>query len=252
MRYTLIFLLLSLSCASNKDVLFIQDSDSFSDYKVTYQSVKIKADDILKIKVSAQSPELAELFSFNQSQNLASSLESYQLNGYLVDSAGFVKIPLLKPIMVKDLTLFEAASLVEKSLKEQGFLLNASVDIKILNSYFTVLGEVNMPGRYNFLKNNMDIFQALGLAGDLTINGKRDDIKILRKIDNNLKVSSIDITKSEIFSSENFQIFPGDIIIVNPNRARVKNAGVIGNSGNLLSVLSFLLSSLILLTNMNS
>ena len=98
----------------------------------------------------------------------------------------------------------------------------------------------------------LDIFHAFVLAGDLTINGKRDDIKILRKIDNNLKVSSIDITKSEIFSSENFQIFPGDIIIVNPNRARVKNAGVIGNSGNLLSVLSFLLSSLILLTNMNS
>ena len=85
----------------------------------------------------------------------------------------------------------------------------------------------------------------------ITINGKRDDIKILRKINNNLSVSSLDITSSNIFNSGNIQIFPGDIIIVNPNNARVKNAGIIGNSGNLLSVLSFILSSIILITSSN-
>ena len=95
----------------------------------------------------------------------------------------------------------------------------------------------------------MDIFQAIGIAGDLTINGKRKDIKIVRKNDNIIKVDSVDITSAQLLTSKKFQIFPGDIIIVNPNNARVKNAGVIGNTGNLLSVLSFILTSIVLITS---
>ena len=132
---------------------------------------------------------------------------------------------------------------------EKGILLNPTVDVKIVNSYFTILGEVNNPGRYNFIKNNMNIIQALGMAGDLTINGERKDIKILRETDKGLKVSEIDLTSSEFLTSSYFQIYPNDVIIVNPNKSRVKNAGVIGNAGNLLSVLSFILSSIILITN---
>ena len=95
----------------------------------------------------------------------------------------------------------------------------------------------------------MDLFQALGIAGDMTINGKRTDIKILRNIDAKYIVKSIDITSTDFLIANNYQIFPGDIIIVNPNKARIKNAGIIGNSGNLLSVLSFLLTSVILITS---
>ena len=96
----------------------------------------------------------------------------------------------------------------------------------------------------------MDILQAIGIAGDLTINGKRDDIKVLRRMpDNNIKVSSIDITNSNFIRSESFQIFSGDVIVINPNNSRVKNAGIIGNSGTLLSLLSFILSSIIVISN---
>ena len=75
----------------------------------------------------------------------------------------------------------------------------------------------------------MDILQALGIAGDLTINGKRNDTRILRQ-KHGTEVKEVDITKSDLLLSENFQIFPRDIIIVNPNSSRVKNAGIIGNS----------------------
>ena len=104
----------------------------------------------------------------------------------MVNSDGFINIPLLSPVLVKDLTVFEASEKIQKSLEDQGLLINSTVDVKILNSYFTVLGEVNKPGRYNFIKNNINIFNALGLAGDLTINGNRDDIRILRNFDGNL------------------------------------------------------------------
>ena len=251
MKYLPLLLLVLVSCSSKKDVLLIQDTEITKNYLISYEEIKIKPDDILRVKISTKSHELAELFSFYQSQNISNTLESYQIDGYVVNSEGFVNIPSLGPIMVSGLTLSDASTLIQKYLIENEDLKNASVDVKILNSYFTILGEVKMPGRYNFLQNNMDIFQALGIAGDLTINGKRDDIKILRKINNNLSVSSLDITSSNIFNSGNIQIFPGDIIIVNPNNARVKNAGIIGNSGNLLSVLSFILSSIILITSSN-
>lgn len=249
MRYILFIFLITFSCSSKKDILLIQNASTLNEYNVKYNDLKIMPDDILRIKISSNSPELSTLYNFSQLENNATTLESFQINGYLVNSDGYVKIPSLNSVFVKDLTISEASNLIEKMLIEKGELKNSTVDVKIVNSYFTVIGEVKNPGRYNFINNNMDVFQALGMAGDLTINGKRDDIRLLRKNNDIFSITKLDITSSEIFKSNAFQIYPGDIIIVNPNNARVKNAGVIGNSGNLLSVLSFILSSLILITS---
>ena len=189
------------------------------------------------------------MYSFQNGITNSNTLEGFQIEGYKVDSDGYIKLPSIDPIMVKDLSVKDASDLIQKTLRDKEDIKDATVDVKIVNSYFTILGEVNKPGRYNFLKNNMDIFQALGMAGDLTINGKRDDIKIISKNDDTLNVKSVDLTSSDVLLSKNFQIFPGDIIIINANNARIKNAGVIGNFGNLLSVLSFVLSSIILISN---
>ena len=123
------------------------------------------------------------------------------------------------------------------------------MDIKLLNSHFTIIGEVNKPGRYTFLSDKFDIIQAIGMAGDFTINGLRDDVRIIRKKNNQLTINSLDLTSIESITSNNFQIFSGDIIIINPNSSRIKNAGIIGNSGTLLSLLSFILSSIIVISN---
>ena len=87
------------------------------------------------------------------------------------------------------------------------------------------------------------------MAGDLTINGDRKEIKILRDFDSKTKIFNIDITNANFIKNSGFQIISGDIIIVNPNSNRVKNAGIIGNSGTLLSLLSFILSSIIVISN---
>ncbi len=249
MRYLLIILLLSLSCSSKKDIILMQDYNSKSDYNYDFENIRIQSDDILRIKISSKSVDLASLYDIKQQNNNPNSLLAYQLEGYLVDSNGYINIPVLEPIFVKDLTINQASSKIKELLEEEQVLKKASVDIKILNSYFTVLGEVNSPGRYSFLENNMSILQALGISGDLTINGKRDDIRIISRYNDKMIVKSVDLTSSKFLSPENFQIFPGDIIIVNANNARVKNAGVIGNFGNLLSVMSFILSSIILISN---
>ena len=94
----------------------------------------------------------------------------------------------------------------------------------------------------------MNILKAIGTAGDLKITGKRNDIKLIREFDGNKKIFNIDLTSTKYLNSEYYQIISGDIIIVNPNTTRIKNAGIIGNSGTLLSLLSFL-TSVILITN---
>ena len=177
------------------------------------------------------------------------TIEIYQINGYQVNSEGNITIPVIGGLKVIGLTTTQVSKKIQDLLVEDGQLVNPIVDVKIVNSYFTILGEVNKPGRYNFLKNNINIFQAIGIGGGLTINGKRKNIKLLRSSEGKLKVSEIDITSSDLFLSENFQIIPGDIIIIEPNNARVKNAGLIGNSGTLLSLLSFILSSIIVISN---
>ena len=237
------------SCSSKKDILLLQDTKPSLDYNFNYKNLKIQSDDILRIKISSKAVDLASLFDVPSYTGQPTNITGYQIEGYLVDAEGFVNIPILEPIQIRGMTLNQASKKIKDLLEKEEILKNATVDIKILNSYFTVLGEVNSPGRYNFLENNMNIFQALGIAGDLTINGKRNDIRVISKTGDKLIVNYVDLTSSKLLVSDNFQIFPGDIIIVNANNARVKNAGIVGNFGNLLSVMSFILSSVILITN---
>ena len=152
------------------------------------------------------------------------------------------------------MTIIESVELVRKIIIENKILIDPIVDIKLLNTHFIILGEINRPGKYDFFKNNLNILEAIGMAGDLTINGERKEIKVLRnKIMSDGSVSKkvflLDLTNINFINSNAFQIFSGDVIIVNPNSSRVKNAGIIGNSGTLLSLLSFILSSIIVISN---
>ncbi len=250
MRYILLLFVLVFSCSSKKDVLILQNNELVKNFDISYKQITIKPDDILRIKLSASSPEISQLFTFEDNLT-SSSLETFQINGFLVDKNGFISVPILGDIMVNNLTTREVSTLIQKSLVKQGLLLNASVDVKILNSYFTIIGEVNKPGRYNFLKNNMDLLEAIGIAGDLTINGERRDIKLVRENNGNLTVSKIDITTLDFINSDSFQVLPGDVIIVNPNNARIKNAGIISDSRNFISFISLILTSIVLITTSN-
>tara|TARA_Y100001954_G_scaffold236669_1_gene298012 strand:- start:565 stop:1287 length:723 start_codon:yes stop_codon:yes gene_type:complete len=238
-----------VSCSSKKDILFVQDLKDSQTFSIDYNEYEIKVDDILKIDVFAENTTLTLEFNRNNQNFNAQTKESMVLNGYQVNSLGYINFPSLGKLKVEGLTVSKTTKLIYESIVNNGFLLNPTVDVKVINSSFTILGEVNRPGRYDFIKNNMDIIQAIAMAGDLTINGQRKNIKIIRNYGDKKSVSTIDLTKSDFFTSTNFQIFSGDIIIVDPNNTRVKNAGIIGNSGTLLSLLSFLLSSFIVMNN---
>lgn len=119
---------------------------------------------------------------------------------------------------------------------------------RLLNAKFTVLGEVKTPGTFTFYENSLTLLQALGMSGDLTINGIRK-ITIIRTENGKQTYGTVDLTKNDWFTSPYYFVKPNDVIIVDPNTAKVKSAGIIGNPGNILSILSVLLSSIILIKN---
>ena len=227
----------------------MQDLSEGTKSSKNYLVYKTKVDDILKIDITSEDLEASMIFKKPSSTGINNTKESMMLDGYQINSEGYINFPYFGKIMVLDKTVDEIINLFYNKITQESILKNPSIDVKILNSYFTILGEVKNPGRYDFLENNLNLLEAIGISGDLTINGKRNDVKIIRELNDEKIILSADLTKSQFLNEDSFQIFSGDIIIVNPNITRVKDAGIIGNSGTLISLLSFILSSIIVISN---
>ena len=138
-------------------------------------------------------------------------------------------------------------SYIKNRLQREGHLINPSVSVRLLNAKVTLLGEVKAPGTYTFTENNMSFLQALGLAGDLTIEGDRKNITLIRESDGQRTTTSLDLTSASWLSSPYQNIQPNDVIIVNPNSKKVTSAGLIGNISTILSIASIVLSTIILI-----
>ena len=106
-----------------------------------------------------------------------------KLDGYLVSQNSTINFPVLGELSVKEKTTQDLENDIKKLLVDGGYLINPNVTVRLLNAKVTILGEVKMPGTFSFTENNISLLQALGLAGDLTINGSREDVVVLRRID---------------------------------------------------------------------
>ena len=171
--YFISFAFLLCSCSSNKNFTYLNTSSNIKDWninKLINTNNYIQKGDILKIDISSDLPEAAKIYNNNQFQ--ITSLEMLKLDGYLVDENGYIKYPVLGEVKVINMSLIDLENHFKNLLIDGEHLTNFIVNIRILNSKFTVLGEVRLPGTYNFF-DKINIFQALGYAGDLTIDGKK-------------------------------------------------------------------------------
>ena len=240
------------SCSTNSQLIYLKDSDHNFFDKVDYSNLKnnIEAGDILKIDVQTISPEAAIPYNTTSLKNVnSSSLDLLKLEGYLIDESMMINYPILGEISVQDLSLNQLENKITQILLDGGHLTNHTVKINRLNSKFTVLGQVNNPGTFSNIDEKLNILQALGYAGDLTIEGKRNDIKIIREKNGLIKIHKIDLTNSDFLSKGYYQIKNNDVIIVNPNFSKVKSAGFIGSSSSIASISSLLLSITLLIIN---
>lgn len=246
-RFLVLFLL--SSCASKKEVLYMQDATEKGSTEVKYESANIQPNDILKITVESLVPEAA--LPYNKLSSAGAqpqNIQVLQLDGYLVSLENTIKFPVLGEISTANKTTKVLEEDIKDKLTSGGHLSNPIVNVRLINAKVTILGEVNKPGTYNFTEQNITILQALGYAGDLTINGKRDDILITREEDGERKITHIDLTSASFMNSEYYFIKPNDVIVINPNNPKVKTAGFIGDIGTVLTIASLALSITILLS----
>ena len=211
-----------VSCSSKSQLLYIGDHTKYSQKNIEHSSVLfskklsyIQSGDILKIEVSSLVTEAATIFNkhSNKLQN-NSNKETLLLEGYLVNDNFEINLPVLGVLEVQNLTQQDLEKKITTMLVDQGHLQNPTVNITRLNFKFTVIGEVANPGTFSTLDENINLFQAIGHAGDLTINGKRKNIVLLRQDKGLQKIYNIDLTKSDIIKKPYFYIYNNDVIIV--------------------------------------
>jgi polysaccharide export outer membrane protein len=254
-RLILVFLSgLLFSCASRKDVVYYQDIDSMAGQQnsASYE-IRIQPDDLLSIIVSAEDPEIAAPFNLSVAsvatpgrQDLARGQETMQL--YLVDASGSIDFPVLGKLKVGGL----ARSAVVQLFKEKIgiYIKNPIINFRITNFKVAVQGEVSQPGTYTVNSERVTLIEALTMAKDLTIYGKRDNILIIREIDGVKSYNRVDITKADFINSPFYYLAQNDVIYVEPNKNRINASAVGANTGVFISISSILIGliSLIITT----
>ena len=249
--FFIVGLFLLSACSSKRNITYLNGVNEYANTDISKQKTPyiIQEDDVLRIEIHSMVPEAAIVYNrIPQNTNTSINLNLLQLEGYLVSSDYSINFPVLGTLDVKGSTL-ELEKKITKLLLEGGHLVSPTVSVRLLNSKFTVLGEVTKAGTYTFLDRNLTLLQALGYAGDLTIDGKRKNITLIREINGIRSVKKLDITSKDILDNPLYYISNNDVIIVNPNYNRIKSAGFIGNPQSIASISSILLSITLLIIN---
>ena len=243
------FVFFFFSCSTKKDVLLFQDKSKLK-ATISYQAPKIQTNDILSIQVSTLQSELALPYNLiPPNANMANvQIDALKLQGYLVSPEGTINFPVLGTIAVTGKTSQELETYLKTTLEQGGHLVSPTVNVRVLNGKVTILGEVSRPGTYGFTEQNISVLQALGLAGDLTIRGKRKEVLLIREEAGQRSYTILDLTQTNWFASPYYYVRPNDVLVINPNTARVKNAGFVSEPATLLGMASVLLSMIVLLT----
>lgn len=227
------------SCDVQKKIVYLQDIAGPGSYQLTptyVSSIHVQQGDKLSIQVSSRTPELSNLFNlavpYRYIGATSNSSAQSQAAFYTVDSNGEIDFPILGKLPVAGLTREEINNLVKKRLIEEDLLKDAVVTTEFGNLSFSVLGEVNAQGKYSIDKDQVTLLDALSMAKDLTINGNRNNVLVLRTgLDGTQYSYRVDLTNSRsLYNSPAFYIRQHDVIYVEPNLQRAYQSNAITNT----------------------
>lgn len=229
------------SCSTPKEISYFQDLESVEGQRIGgAKGITVRPKDKISIIVNCKSPELTVLFNLpyltqrlgeNSRSTISSGYSQGYISGYTVDDRGCVDFPVLGEVHVAGMTREEIASEIKRELREQGQATDAVVTVDFMNLYYQVLGEVARPGRYAIDKDALTILDAIGAAGDLTIYGRRDRVKVLRDEGGRMRTYEVDLcSASDLIASPVYYVRQNDVIYVDPNDVRARQSTVNGNN----------------------
>lgn len=234
----LVAILLSSSCAMQKQVSYFQDImeqeqselDNFKPVTLT-----MKPGDRLSILVNTQDPRLTSLFNLaivSQQVGLDTGYDQARgLSGYTVDTKGNINFPVLGEIHVEGMTREAISELIKEKLQSGELVKDPVVTVEYLNLNISVMGEVNKPGKYDIKRDQFTVLDALSMAGDLTIYGERKNVLVLRNDGEKQQIYKLDLTSANgLYSSPAYYLRQNDVVYVKPNASKIRQSTVAGNT----------------------
>ena len=266
-RRTLILLAGALallaSCGTPKEISYFQDITGETSLKASKAvPIRLKPSDKISVIVNSRDPQVTAMFNMpyytkrigdSQALTGGGSYSSSQtgMSGYTVDTDGCIDFPVLGRILVAGLTREEAEERIKEELIDSRQIKDPVVTIEFMNLGFSILGEVARPGRYRIDRDRFTVMDAISLAGDLTINGRRDNVMLVRHEVTKDRTYILNLLDAKsLYSSPAFYMEQDDIIYVTPNDKRIRESTVNGNNVRSTSFwisLSSLLTSVALL-----
>jgi polysaccharide export outer membrane protein len=209
-----LLVLILASCGNPKELRYFQGNfDTAKLSKVNYVEPVIQTGDILSIQVFSDNMDASVPYNMAISNSIsASSGQSNTMLGYEVDNNGNIQMAGLGTLQVRDLSIQQLQGLLDKKFEQ--LLSHPFYNIKFLNFKVTVLGDVNHPGTFTFPVQKVSIMDLLGVAGDLTIYGKRDNVLIVREQDGKREFGRINLKSPDVFTSDWFYLKQNDVVYV--------------------------------------
>ena len=250
----LVIAIMLSSCASTERITYFQDVRPGEQITqgITPVTVKVQPEDKISIIVNSKDPLLADLFNLPivsrqlGTKNSGSGSSSQGISGYTVRQDGTIDFPVLGSVYVAGMTREEIAAHIKSELISQNLIKDPVVTVEFMNLTVSVLGEVANPGRYSIDKDYITLLEALSMAGDMTIFGKRDKVLVLREVEGQQRVYGVDLRSAEqLYNSPVYYLQQDDVVYVEPNSMRARQSTVNGN--NVLSA-TFWMSLVSLIT----
>ena len=264
--WVLISVCFAVGCSAPKDIAYFQGAQNETILEIAAaanKEIKVEPHDKISIIVSCKDPALAQMFNlhvFTNSQaekspsnGTGSELRNYNvgysdgIDGFTVAPDGTIDYPVIGKIKVAGMTRSELAAFIKGEIMGRGLIKDPVVTVEFLNVGVSVLGEVKEPGRYDLNADVLTLMEAISLAGDLTIQGERETVKVLRKQGDKVQTYVVDLTDAQkLVNSPAYYLKQGDIVYVEPNAMKKRQSTTNGNN---VTNVSFWLSVASLLTS---
>jgi polysaccharide export outer membrane protein len=219
---------INMSCVSTKKAIYFYNvQDTIFYHPEAETDAVIQKNSILSIAISSLNPEASAIFNTTNNFVISSTTavgSNAQAAGYLVNTDGFIELPILGNIKAAGLTKKQLKDNITKTILDKKLLINPIVNIRHLNFEVTVIGEVSHPTVITVPSEKISLIKAIGLAGDLTIFGKRENVLLIREEDGKKKTTRINLNSASFFNSPYYYLQPNDVVYVEPNKAKVASA----------------------------